>query len=78
MCFNPYHLSRALDTSLNPNRKRSIGVFLFFVPKMCPKCDSIGATFVLDVSQKGGALRETNQENLIFSTLHLPLDTELK
>ena len=34
---------------------RSRVVFLFFVPKMCPKCDSLGATFVLNASQKGGA-----------------------
>lgn len=39
-----YWFVSKLGTSLNPNRVRSIGVFLFFVPKMCPKCDSIGAT----------------------------------
>ena len=44
-----------LGTSRNPNRTHSIGVFLFFVPKMCPKCDLLGATFVLIASQKGGA-----------------------
>ena len=37
-----------LGTSLNPNRAHSIGVFLFFVPKMCPKCDSFGATFFIN------------------------------
>ena len=41
---------------------RSRGVFLFFVPKMCPKCDSLGATFVLIASQKVGATVETNQD----------------
>ena len=33
ICFNAYLLSRALGTSLNPNRVRSIGVFLFYIPK---------------------------------------------
>ena len=33
ICFNAYLLSRALGTSLNPSRVRSIGVFAFLYPK---------------------------------------------
>ena len=52
---NKFSINLVSTKSKNPNRMRSIGVFLFFVPKMCPKCDSLGATFVLNASQKGGA-----------------------
>ena len=54
-CLWMLQTDMTLGTSLNPNRVRSIGVFFFFVPKMFLKCDSVGGTFVLNASQKGGA-----------------------